>query len=75
MVAVVIEVTEANSLSTPTPRLDVRALSGEASQQVLGATRSAMIRTPEEVLDRYVPALSYGSLDGLIRVRTVDYAL
>jgi hypothetical protein len=31
-------------------------LGAEASQQVLGAARSAMIRTPEEVFDRHAHA-------------------
>jgi hypothetical protein len=42
---------------------------------VLGATGSAVIGTAREVFDRHAHALGDGSLDGLIRVRTVRDAL
>jgi hypothetical protein len=42
---------------------------------MLGATRSAMVRTQEEVFDRHAHALGEGNLDGLIRVQTACCAL
>jgi hypothetical protein len=50
-------------------------LLGEASQQVLGATKSAMVRTAQEVFDRHARVLGDGGLDGLVRALTVRYAV
>jgi hypothetical protein len=52
-----------------------RLLGAKLASRGLGATTTAMLRTPREAPDHHAHALGDGSPDGSIRVQTVRSAL